>query len=189
MNVCIACAAECHEECYKPVQEVVDNLTVTFCCCPEGEIHVEGKDGRGRRELSNSDVTDVLSTGRKRAAKAYPLTEGLVCEWRELRSAGGGVVPIIGCVGGFATDRHHGPDKNTLNNEPGNVHRICSTCHNRWHAANDEYYGKRPDNGQRFIPQSGSFTQHDGETKATPQEILDNEMLWAKRKISRVSHG
>jgi hypothetical protein len=33
--------------------------------------------------------------------------------------------------------RHHGPDYNTLNNDPTNVSRICHVCHNRWHAAND----------------------------------------------------
>lgn len=36
--------------------------------------------------------------------------------------------------------RHHGPDKNTLNNDPGNVHRICHWHHNNWHALNDPDY-------------------------------------------------
>jgi hypothetical protein len=31
-----------------------------------------------------------------------------------------------------------------MNNDEGNVHRICSHCHNKWHAANDDDYD--PDN-------------------------------------------
>lgn len=53
---------------------------------------------------------------------------------------GGGEFPIQGCSDGVQLNRHHGPDKNTLNNEPGNVHRICAHCHNRWHAKNDPDY-------------------------------------------------
>jgi len=57
------------------------------------------------------------------AAKAAPIKPGSVCEWAWLLQAGGGVVPIMGCPGRPASDRHHGPDKNTLNN---NVGRTCT---------------------------------------------------------------
>jgi hypothetical protein len=47
-----------------------------------------------------------------------------------------------------ATDLHHGPDKNTLNNEKAswgvgtqeNTHVICSECHNTRHAKDDKHY-------------------------------------------------
>lgn len=121
---------------------------------------------------------DPLSTGRKRAAQMYPIEAGMVCEWANLRNAGGGVVPIIGCLGRPASDRHHGPDKNTMNNAPGNLHRICDYCHNTWHAYNDPHYGDRPDHTLPFIPKGElgvDWFDHDSETKATHDEILDAE--------------
>lgn len=86
------------------------------------------------------DLKDPLSTGRKEAAKLFPLNEDLPCEWQGLANCGGGKYPIIGCVDGKQLNRHHGPDKTTTNNQIGNVHRICPNCHNRWHAANDKDY-------------------------------------------------
>lgn len=91
-------------------------------------------------------LIDQQSTGRKRAAKLYPLNPTSYCEWAGQEQKGGGKSPIAGCglrPGtdiGFQQCRHHGPDKNTLNNEAGNVHRICSACHNEWHAKNDADY-------------------------------------------------
>ena len=102
----------------------------------------------------------------------------MVCEWANLKFAGGGVVPIVGCIGRAATDRHHGPDKNTMNNAPGNVHRICSYCHNTWHGANDPHYGERPNQTLPFVPE-GPYEMHDAATKATTQELLDAE----KRRV------
>lgn len=95
---------------------------------------------RTRSYKPDAAVTDQQSTGRKRAAKLYPLDEKKACEWRDKPTAGGGANPIVPCTSGTQQARHHGPDKNTLNNEPGNVHRICHTCHVRWHAANDNDY-------------------------------------------------
>lgn len=85
-------------------------------------------------------LKDQQSTGRKRAAVLYPLNRNGQCEWRGRTVMGGGTAPITGCTDGTQQARHHGPDKNTLNNEQGNVHRICHGCHNRWHAANDPNY-------------------------------------------------
>lgn len=95
-------------------------------------------------------LVDPESTGRKRMAKMYPIAVGQVCEWAGKRNAGGEFMPvgIIGCVNNPATDLHHGPDKNTLNNEKAsrgvgereNLHMICSECHNSTHAANDPFY-------------------------------------------------
>jgi hypothetical protein len=122
-----------------------------------------------------SEYKDPVSTGRKRAAQMYPITPGMTCEWAGLKYAGGGVFPIIGCIGRPASDRHHGPDKNTMNNAAGNLHRICDFCHNTWHAVNDPYYGERPDHTQPFLPIDGDYYPHDPATKATQKEILAAE--------------
>lgn len=106
-----------------------------------GEGNEEGK--RKRRNKRDAALRDQQSTGRKRAARLYPLDRNAECEWAGRSSAGGGEHPIPGCgvrgstVKGKQQARHHGPDKNTLNNEEGNVHRICHSCHNAWHALND----------------------------------------------------
>lgn len=127
---------------------------------------------------SLADYKDPISTGRKRAAEMYPITTGMICEWAGLAKAGGGVVPIVGCVGRPASDRHHGPDKNTMNNAPTNLHRICDHCHNTWHALNDPHYGPRPEHTKPFIPEGelGSvWFLHDPETRATTAQILEAE--------------
>lgn len=134
-------------------------------------------------------MRDVLSTGRKRAAEVAPLTEmvPIKCEWSGLKYAGGGVKPIIGCKDNKADARHHGPDKSTLNNEVGvNLHRICVFCHNRWHTLNDIYYGKRPEKGEPFVPQGMDILPHDNQTKATDEEMVDNERYWSARDKSKV---
>jgi hypothetical protein len=125
-----------------------------------------------------SEYKDPLSTGRKRAASMYPIETGMVCEWAGLKNAGGGVVPIVGCLGRPASDRHHGPDKNTMNNAPDNMHRICDFCHNTWHGINDPHYGPRPDHTLPFTPK-GKFGEdwfaHDSVTKATTDELIAAE--------------
>lgn len=119
----------------------------------------------------DSVLRDQQSTGRKRAAKMYPLNSDADCEWRMQKNCGGGQMPIIGCLSGKQTDRHHGPDKNTLNNERGNVHRICSYCHNRWHTLND--------------PDYVSAAIHDPHNPlvASSVDIALNEDFWSNRKM------
>lgn len=94
-------------------------------------------------------LIDPASTGRHRQAKMYPISIGQVCEWAGLKGMlGGGVEVMVGCVNNPATDLHHGPDKNTLNNEKAsfgvgvqeNTHIICSECHNMRHALDDAHY-------------------------------------------------
>ncbi len=119
-----------------------------------------------------SEYKDPVSTGRKRAAEMYPITPGMTCEWAGLKFAGGGVKPIVGCIGRPASDRHHGPDKNTMNNAPDNLHRICDFCHNTWHAVNDPFYGERPEHTKPFIPVGQEWSKHDPNTKATMDELL-----------------
>jgi len=101
--------------------------------------------------VSHADIGSLANpkdSGYKRMKRMYPISPGQVCEWARMANAGPGPVHIIGCMGNPATDLHHGPDKNTLNNEKvtrgigdrENVHAICSPCHVRWHAANDDLY-------------------------------------------------
>jgi len=105
---------------------------------PQQEVSERAK--RTRRTKPDAALTDQQSTGRKRAARIYPLDRKQPCEWRGQPRKGGGLVPIQGCDDGLQLARHHGPDKNTLNNDEGNVHRICNHCHNRWHSKNDKNY-------------------------------------------------
>lgn len=128
---------------------------------------------KGYKDIS--EYKDPISTGRKRAAEMYPITSGMACEWAGLKNSGGGVVPIVGCIGRAATDRHHGPDKNTMNNAEGNVHRICAFCHNAWHGVNDPFYGERSDPTKPFVPIKGEVKDHDSTTKASTEEVLQAE--------------
>ncbi len=116
---------------------------------------VDGPRGRNsgahvRSLKSDDDVRDPKSTGRKRAAVLFPLVPESDCEWKGLANCGGGKYPIVGCLEGKQEHRHHGPDKNTLNNSAGNVHRICDNCHNIWHSQNDPDYD--PENPGKHEP-------------------------------------
>lgn len=189
-EVCLACKASFHDECQTMWEGLLaDN---SDCCC-EGNFSMEGKmptgqivedaeieayfDGyTGSKALE--DYADPLSTGRKEAVKKFPITPGMVCEWAWLKNAGGGVEPIVGCPGHPAEAVHHGPDKNTMCNVEGNVHRICAECHNRWHAVNDPHYGERPttpegkvDASVPFIPVGKHFAQHDSVTLAKDELV------------------
>lgn len=193
-DTCLPCAVGNHFECWRP-------LDTGFCHCTEdGPVLFEPtgdnsagnseKKERGGQIKDQSEVTDLESTGRKRAAKLYPIPkEGepgypMKCEWAGLKTAGGGVKPIVGCVGNPATHIHHGPNKNTLENSVGNVHRICVQCHNRWHTLNDAAYGERPKGNIPYLPlEENTWVLHDGITQATPQDYAEHEMLWINRKL------
>lgn len=95
---------------------------------------------RFRSNKRDASLKDQQSTGRKRAAKLYPLYRESPCEWQGKSNCGGGNFPILGCISGLQEARHHGPDKSVSNNETGNVHRICHACHNRWHNTNNSHY-------------------------------------------------
>lgn len=210
MDTCLACRAGQHQECDTPVEDAEHEAKAELflCCCnadtPETSnfdgVQVIGAPGnisgssirdaltegvqRTRRLKDSELVRDPTSTGRKEAARLYPITPGMVCEWAGLSRAGGGVVPIIGCLGTVLTGEkgngaiHHGPDKATLNNSPGNVHRICTPCHNRWHTLNDDYYGKRPDGQHPFIPLGGVSYTHDDITLATDSQVEKDKQWW-----------
>lgn len=211
VETCWACIVSLHEECFevKPVEDAEDWLWFTCCCKERGQEAVAWVDDPRTGVAPPEDVTDVLSTGRKRAAMVAVIYPGQVCEWAWLRSAGGGVGGgIIGCTGNRIADvkkntdvpanadmrgeRHHGPDKNVLNNSVGvNLHRICAECHKRWHAVMDRYYeGERPSTEESWLPVaptgSGmSMKAHDPKTRATAEELEFSEAWWSLRAEKR----
>lgn len=170
-----------------------------MCCCSLNKEAEAEAASIGRPLLDPKDITDITSTGRKRAAALYPIMEGMLCEWAELASAGGGVQPIVGCRGNTisatkhganAGHRHHGPNKNTIDNGPLNVHRICTWCHNRWHALNNKYYVKpRPPAEQPWLPvppEGQSLVEHDRTTKATEEEYEASDAYWGKQDLNDI---
>ena len=175
-SACPPCQTEEHMFCTKP------DLVDLVCCCVEIALNAPVEKTRELAGMKDAaDITDVQSTGRKRAAQMYPISEGMTCEWSYLKHAGGGVVPIGGCMDNKASNIHHGPDKNTLNNTSNNVHRICAFCHNYWHGQNDKYYGNRPAGTEPFIPiGDATWSLPDKETRATLEEILTDQV---KRKM------
>lgn len=212
--VCWACVVSLHEECPNPqtLDDALAEQGYVTCCCV---LHPEQSSGGhaikgevGRPAVAIEDAKDPVSTGRRRAQMLYPIMPGQLCEWAGLRHAGGGPAPIIGCEGNLIVekkggdpekgwvqgDRHHGPNKNTFANEPGNVHRICVFCHHRWHALNDKHYGKRPrtpdgkvDGTQPFLPGEDVETfKHDPDTRATNDEIAESERYWARNRRAEI---
>lgn len=174
---CVVCNAEFHNECLDPQDD-------GFCCCIEITIITETNRGPYK---DPDEMKDPISTGRKRAAIVKPIEEGMVCEWAHLKFAGGGVEPIVGCNNNKASNIHHGPDKDILNNSDSNLHRICAFCHNRWHTRNDKYYGERPTPGSPFIPiPPYNNLEHDPDSKATLEEVFKSEMEWAGITIPKV---
>lgn len=218
--VCQGCRRGFHDECdefWVRVNEEGNNFEWVSCCCGGNfDLYKElRKEAKGYAESnyvgtpvveeietyindymgvkSPDEYADPLSSGRKMAAKVAPIKPGMVCEWAWLAQAGGGVVPILGCPGRPASDRHHGPDKNTLNNNLGtNLHRICDWCHNQWHAKNDPGYGPRPtkDDGSvdasvPFAP-DGDYVEHDPVTRAKDEDVYKEDAL--RREEAR-RHG
>lgn len=149
-----------------------------------------------RFRQSIGTFTDPESTGRKLVARLYPIKPGMVCEWARKKNCGGGSNPIVGCLGNPASDLHHGPDKNTLNNEKGswgvgeaeNVHLICSFCHNRWHAANDGSYEKGydrvADQARPYLPVGDDWGPHEP-VDADFDELVAEERRRAELGISK----
>ncbi len=134
---CLSCGRGIKGECNCEANE----LTLTEDAIKETDSQPPVAEApKGRPKLSDADVTDPHSTGRKRAAQMWPLDPEAPCEWRDKKNCGGGKHPILGCATGLQRNIHHGPDKNTLNNARTNIHKICTNCHNRWHAANDGDY-------------------------------------------------
>lgn len=153
----------------KPQGCVVTQQSVTLV--PEWNV--------GEPEAEDKVYTDPISTGRKRAAKLFPIENGKVCEWAYYKNVGGGFEPIMGCPGRPATNIHHGPDKDTMNNDrETNISIICEYCHNKWHVANDKFYVEPRPYGT-WLPtlSDKKLMTLAAKVKATKQEILINEMM------------
>lgn len=213
---CLACLAGLYSECENPEITVgidlaeVDGEPVQWIIpCIEKfrelDIIAPKSGGSGGGLKDPSDITDVTSTGRKRAAMLLPIMTGMVCDWAGLKWAGGGVQPIVGCKGNKLAqvkknedlpegidsrgELHHGPDKAVLNNAVGrNLHAICSSCHHRWHELNNPSYGgKRPDAHLQWLP-SQPFYSHDPLTRAEPSDIILSEEWWAQDPKDRETY-
>lgn len=157
---CIVCGRGFHDECdlgcancHPDIVKAVKTLTTVGI-------------GRGAPTKDPDAVTDRLSTGRKRAAQLYPIFRDQACEWQGKKNCGGGQ-PIVGCIDGLQVHRHHGPVKDTLRNEPTNIHRICNNCHARWHAVNDPVYNEELYNTLPHNPEP-----------ADEMELIANEAYW-----------
>lgn len=135
-----------------------------------------GADRKRTRERTKNDqqLKDPHSTGRKRAVTLHGHADSTQpCEWQGKANCGGGRFPILGCVSGVQENLHHGPDKNTLNNERSNIHKICSQCHNRWHTLNDPGY--EPDG------------HHESHSPREPEraDVLEDNKRWQNRTVKR----
>lgn len=195
VTACYSCAIGMFHECLDP--EITDDGGIIPC----GGLVLSESESRGQHEpLAPDKITDATSTGRKRAVLVAPILDGMLCEWAGLKYAGGGVIPMVGCAGNkiadqkggspeeglLQGDRHHGPDKNTINNAVGeNLHRICKPCHNRWHALNDPFYaGTRPRAERPWVPNEPYYL-HDKHTEASIEELEAAEEWWQTEKSKR----
>jgi hypothetical protein len=173
---CKACGRGFHRECKKGCKR----------CHPADKVSVESVDKEPKDAIKHkqedspripkkSNLKDPESTGRKRAARLYPISDrNDPCEWRGKKNCGGGLRPIIGCYDGNQQHRHHGPVKRTTRNELGNVHRICDDCHVHWHELNDLIYDEA---NYELLP-------HDP-VDASAEEIMKNILDWKSGEMGR----
>ena len=154
-KMCLDCAEGFHSLCTlgctpchgKLSEQIVDSPEASDTLEADQEIDRVRKTRKGKnkndakKKARDRELKDPQSTGRHRAVTLHGKADpSQPCEWQEMANCGGGSFPILGCVSGVQENLHHGPDKNTLNNERNNIHKICSRCHNRWHTLNDPGY-------------------------------------------------
>lgn len=163
---CLSCGRGFHNECELGCENCHPNI--------EKLAKTLSTFGTGAPIKNPEDVKDPLSTGRKRAAIQYPIFKDKPCEWQGKKNCGGGLEPIVGCIDGLQHDRHHGPVKLPLRNEPGNVHRICTSCHTHWHAKNDPKYDEAIYETLPHSPES-----------ADELELLANRAYWKVNTAER----
>lgn len=206
IEMCSRCAVGQFDLCISPVPVEGEEGVVVPCGWAFQQLDDDDatpKTSRERGLKSLEDMVDDPSAGRKRAAQLAPIMRGMRCEWSGLKFAGGGVIPILGCQETTLADvktqelarekgaddvghRHHGPDKAVMNNAVGvNLHRVCSACHNRWHALNDKFYAKdRPPTAEPYLPLMPYYA-HDPFTVYTGDEYKIAEAWWAKPVAER----
>lgn len=166
--ICVACGRGFHKECLIGCKKCHAKV--------QEPIVVSGKTEVKKRLHGSTakDLKDPKSTGRKRAAILFPLDDTASCEWQGKKNCGGGKRPIIGCLDGMQKHRHHGPVKDTTRNHEGNVHRICTSCHNHWHELNDLQYDAN----------TFSLLPHDPQ-EATVDELLKDRGSWVSGEMGR----
>lgn len=197
-DTCGYCLVELCFQCSEPNDEhcccrgTYGRLTLGSLLVGSTNANPEESRGPGRPRIDDGeDMKNPLSAGRRRAGNIMKIPEGYVCEWALLEFAGGGITPIVGCAGNTAADLHHGPDKGTLNNEPGiNLHRVCEQCHNRWHELNDDYYGPRPAGNIDYFPKPefGTCEPHDRITRAESATVFASDRWWGASKSDRPAY-
>ena len=170
---CLNCGRGFHELCKRCRKGKCHDNGATETVVTD-RVNDSGHRIRRIRRVATGGLKDPHSTGRKRAAKLYPIDRDAPCEWRGYKNCGGGRFPIIGCYDGLQQHRHHGPIKNTLVNHEGNVHRICYACHVRWHELNDVNYSE---DDNKLLPHMP--------TEATPDELVDNFMKWKTGEMGK----
>ncbi len=189
MPMCVMCASglpssclgiSCDSSLPSPVTESDPSLTLEVSDDSDDDVRGRGTRATSSRNSGGRDANlkDQQSTGRKRAARLYPLSFESPCEWVNRSNCGGGTHPIRGCVSGTQQARHHGPDKSVVNNEEGNVHRICHYCHNRWHVANDATYDWN----------AGYYNPHNPRpmTEAETKSAIMDEMRYQTTKSKKI---
>lgn len=206
MTICRFCMVGLVEECINPKEGHAPGWIIPCggqIALEQGSDRVVEVKHRGGHIMDPDELTNDTSAGRKRAAMLAPILDGMMCEWAGLKFAGGGVYPILGCKGNriakaksneqaktVGADEvghiHHGPDKAVLNNAVGvNLHRVCSRCHNRWHALNDpEYAHDRPHVSFAYLPEH-PYYDHDPMTRYTDEEYEKIEEWWAIPRSDR----
>lgn len=177
---CLSCGRGFHKECKRCRSKKCHKFDTFVTEGAEKEEEYESASATGDSVLQpkrrkKDDLKDPKSTGRKRAARLYPLDSNSPCEWRGLRNCGGGLRPIIGCLNGNQEHRHHGPIKDTTRNELGNVHRICNDCHNHWHELNDLVY----------IQKDYELLPHNP-VEATPKDIIEYTLKWKTGEMGKL---
>jgi len=184
--MCIECASGFHklcegggcESCHAEPQVVagIDLSDSGFRSVGNGDLTTGSHPRKRTSERTKNDqqLKDPHSTGRKRAVTLHGHADPTQpCEWQGKANCGGGHFPILGCMSGVQENLHHGPDKNTLNNERSNIHKICSQCHNRWHTLNDPGY--EPDG------------HHESHSPREPEraDVLEDNKRWQNRTVKR----
>lgn len=177
---CFPCANGLYEECLNLIPIEGDPEHFKPCMnvgLSKSDRRAQEAHGIGRPLKDVDEIMDPRATGSKRAATMYPLHFDEDCEWTGLLYAGGGYVTVVGCRGNLQEIRHHGPVVDMLENGPGNVHRICNQCDQRWHTLNAS------------LEPGVDVLEHDRSTRAGASELDENELWWASQQLAAPRRG
>ena len=172
---CKACGRGFHRECRRGCKKCHPDIKDDPGVVDRKDDAAEHEQEDSPRVPKKSNLKDPESTGRKRAAVLYPISNrDDPCEWRGKKNCGGGLRPVIGCYDGNQQHRHHGPVKRTVRNELGNVHRICDDCHVHWHELNDLIYDEAK---YDILPHAP--------VEASDEEVIQNILDWKSGEMGK----